>query len=80
MQNKMQNKFTPGNSLDIILSAVSNYFAAIGITYAFFIQPDGDSLLFSHTALFMTVLILSSILRAIWSGVWPKKHVDSSEK
>lgn len=76
----MQNKFTPGNILDIILSAASNYFAAIGITYAFFIQPDGNSLLFSHTALFITVLILSSILRAIWSGVWPKKHIDSSEK
>jgi hypothetical protein len=76
----MQNNFSYGNILDHALSAASAYFAAIGITYAFFIQPMEESVLFTHTALFLTVLILSAILRAIWSGVWPKKHIDSSEK
>jgi len=76
----MENKFSYGNILDHALSAASAYFAAIGITYAFFIQPMEESILFTHTKIFLTVLILSAILRGIWGGVWPKKHVDSSEK
>ena len=80
MENKMQNKFSYGNIFDHALTAASDYFAAIGITYAFFIQPKEESILFSHTRIFLTVLIFSAILRGIWRGLWPKKSVHSGLK